>query len=174
MDTIDLSRAPEGYPIWIESNYEGEPSDWHKRIHNGYQDRQKGIWFDSKVASGECIVHERLAWTGEGCPPVGVPLEYQRRGAPNGKWYPTQINFLSGQHVIFCDSDGDEIRENPGDILFRPIRTPEQILHDEAMEEVPPIYGALVAHGLPRSQEAFDAVLAMWKAGYRKPEIVDE
>lgn len=70
-------------------------------------------------------------WTGEGRPPVGVPVEYQLRGASNGEWYPTQINFLSGQHVIYCDNDGDEVRNNPSEVKFRPIRTPEQIAAEE-------------------------------------------
>jgi len=81
--------------------------------------------------SGPVLDYGPKEWSGEGPPPVGAPVEYQRRGAPNGKWYPTKVNFLSGQHVIFCDSDGDEVRENPSDILFRQIRTPEQIVADE-------------------------------------------
>lgn len=112
---------------------------------------------------------EAQTWNGEGLPPVGVPLEYQRRGAPNGKWYPTQINFLSAQHVIFCDSDGDEVRENPSDILFRPIRTPEQIaaaaLRSKACDEM---FGVILSLPEDRRHNGSDICEALYDANYRK------
>lgn len=118
-------------------------------------------------------------WLGEDQPPVGVPVEYQRRGAPNGKWYPTKINFLSGQHVIFCDSDGDEIRENPSDILFRPARTPEQIAADLREKSAEELYLAINWNDTPltwanlsqsRRADYFKAI----DAGWNKFEIIDE
>ena len=117
-------------------------------------------------------------WTVEGLPPVGVPVEYQLRGASNGEWYPTQINFLSGQHVIYCDNDGDEVRNNPSEVKFRPIRTPEQIAAEARDREIADLYFTI---NWNEGRETWPIISSGRKAdyakaidaGYRKFEIVD-
>ncbi len=125
--------------------------------------------------NGEVIIEEQFgricihlkedsapAWDGEGLPPAGVPVEYRRRLAPNNKWYLTQINFLSGQHVIYCDSDGDEVRDNPDDIEFRPIRTLEQIAAEERKRSILQMQNDASHHA---NKDLFEK---LYDAGYRK------
>lgn len=101
---------------------------------------------------------DAVEWNGEGLPPVRVQVEYRRRLAVNGKWYPTQINFLSGQHVIYCDSDGGEVRDNPRNIEFRPICTPELKRY----------IGVIIADMKGRCSP--DQARLLYRAGYRKQE----
>jgi hypothetical protein len=104
-------------------------------------------------------------WNGEVLPPVGVPIEYRRRYAPNGVWHQTQINFLSGQHVIYCDSDGEEVRDNPSDIEFRPIRTPEQIAAEERKVGIQALLDTFNSNF---EGHVLDGLSAIWDDGYRK------
>lgn len=171
---IDWSKAPE----WAQAHgIVGGCAMWVGEDSYAYTERPLKTYNWAVCADNLAFRHrseltsliERpKAWNGEGAPPVGAQVEYQRRGAPNGKWYPTQINFLSGQHVIFCDSDGDEIRENPTDILFRPLRTPEQIAAEERATGIKEMCSVFM-RGSDEGIRIDDCCKRLYDAGYRKP-----
>lgn len=174
MSLIDWSQAPQGathfgaendfyFSAWYK--VEGEQILAYTEDGSAWREATDSCVFP-KVSS---LTARPEQWSGEGLPPVGVPVEYRRRLAPNNKWYPTQINFLSGQHVIYCDSDGDEVRDNPVDIEFRPIRTPEQIAAEDREEAITAMM-ALNPDENPNQSLCKWLCQALYDAGYRKQE----
>lgn len=168
---IDWSKAREGYDYHIHifgrENFYRLEDDRYVQPGGGY------IAIDDLQNHTAIITERPKVWGGEGLPPVGLPVEHRRRSASNGKWYPTIINFLSGQHVIYNDSDGHEVRDNPVDVLFRPIRTPELIAAEEREQTALDMAQLMTGHGY-RSKDCIKSLCEiLYDAGYRKFEIVE-
>lgn len=175
---IDWSKAPEGYPIWIEdlapsAGFDG--SGWHRDDGDRYTDEGNEYWL--KPEEGYYRIHERPspAWSGEGKPPVGGLIE-ALWSASRDVWLKT-IVFSFDEHgqPIHRWEEGPKKYEYQATPLvgmgsnkpyFRPIRTPEQIAEDDrevAIKEMTANYAK------------DSGVLAGWAAyvydtlGYRKP-----
>ena len=61
MTDIDWSKAPEGFPIWIESLNSDYVSDWHCEEDRLYRDRDGKVWMKDAVEYGEIVVHSQPA-----------------------------------------------------------------------------------------------------------------
>lgn len=119
------------------------------------------------------------AWVGIGLPPVGAVCEYLEDG--NGDWEKVEIVAIDKRlDYKFAVFHGDKGYSGDRRIeLFRPIRTPEQIVADRRLQDI--------ADALTATSKSVDpwnvdincssairaTVEAMIDAGYRKFEIVD-
>jgi hypothetical protein len=179
MSQIDWSKAPEGYPVWVESHFESDPSDWHKRIDGGYQDRKKGIWYDWQVEANECTVHEmKQEWTGEGLPPVGTVCQLKnvesgsewREVAENGSKVTIIAHYMNAGTPLAAFTVGvigeSFTVDSATESFFEPIRTPEQIAAEErgrSVEQMVADLRLLIVGG-----KEFSVCEALYDAGYRK------
>ena len=158
---IDWSKAPEGFPIWIEGLNGMFGTGWHRDDGDRWVDQQGSYWPKGADERGNCRIH-LAPWSGEGLPPVGIDCEAHR-----GEWgYATCVAHHDGGAVmamheddlsysyIWCSARG-----------VRPIRTPSQIAAEEreaAIEQIMADYEYTVGpctNKLIRSQAAriFDA-----------------
>lgn len=110
------------------------------------------------------------AWVGIGLPPVGTVCEVLN-GMPNSEWERCTILY-SGKHRVMYDSES--CSERVGfieDLIFRPIRTPEQIAAEELK-----FYTAEICELLGWNQDypgSTRDAKRLYDAGYRKFEIVE-
>lgn len=122
-------------------------------------------------------------WNGEGLPPVGTVCEVEvatdtdsMDKRPEG-WHRTTILAHYAPYgdefkVAICPVDR-KIYQRIAE-CFRPIRTPEQIAKQERSKACDKMYGVIldkVAHD--RRNNGSDICEALYDAGYRKFEIVD-
>lgn len=135
-DAIDWSKAPEGYPIWIQGKDSYYASGWHRELSDRYQ-CPSGVYY-MKRDSAVFTVHtcpQQTQWSGEGLPPVGVVCEF--KSPSSGGWLKARIIFVSAWTVVlYVFFEHDEhcysvSAFEKGNLQFRPIRTPEQIAADE-------------------------------------------
>lgn len=175
-DVIDWSKAPEGYPLWIEGFDSCYASGWYRELSDRYQSTH-GTYYIKRDA-GYFTVHERpqpAKWNGEGLPPVGVVLEVNPDKAG---WRKSVISYV-GDGFIAWMQVGDLIVPEYGafidDCEFRPIRTPEQIAADEREAAI-----ERACADIEKRIEGFNVQLsyslairatieAMIDKGYRKP-----
>lgn len=138
MKQPDWSKAPEGYPVWIEdlapdTGFDG--SGWHRDDVDRYTDEDGEYW--TKPEEGIYRVHSQAPrWGGTGLPPVGVVCEVMSATA-SGEWLEATIVAHDGAAAVYRLYDGsyggdlEFFEDNPARPLFRPIRTPEQIAAEE-------------------------------------------
>lgn len=109
-------------------------------------------------------------WDGQGLPPVGTVCEYRHMIWP--EYRPCEIRYISEESLVAYD-DAQEQFYLTCDMLFRPIRTPEQIAAEErekavqemlALDEYP--------HGQDRGgmMSRADFCRVLYDAGYRRQE----
>lgn len=115
------------------------------------------------------------AWNGEGRPPIGVEIEFSY--PMWGYWLKGKV-LCYGEQMIFMEQESSkgngkfEGSMNPDGIMFRPIRTPEQIAADERLHKVRNAATAIARtlDSLHESEEliAVTVIEAMIDAGYVK------
>lgn len=108
----------------------------------------------------------KAKWAGEGHPPVGTVCEMTSNDGYN--WRPVKIVFFDDYVTMVGEADGKANRELfkrcDADVMFRPIRTPEQIAEEERQKECQAIQRICVDaedQGIPYFEALYDA-------GYRK------
>lgn len=144
MSEIDWSKAPEGYPIWMEYLSEALEADAARRLNGGewvvdkgdrYETTRGTFW--SKPSEGYYKTHECPApWNGEGLPPVGTICEVENDVL--GGW--VRVDKVLAHSAV----GGSEVAVfQRVDMIsyalagsFRPIRTPEQIAAEEREKAV--------------------------------------
>jgi hypothetical protein len=72
----------------------------------------------------------RIEWDGEGLPPVGTVCDVRQITLPH-EWNSATVLFVGEQRVFYRMANGEEMSRPIKFLLFRPIRTPEQIAADE-------------------------------------------
>lgn len=72
----------------------------------------------------------RIEWDGEGLPPAGTACDIRQTTLPN-EWVSATVLFVGDRRVFYRTADGDEMSRPIKFLLFRKIRTPEQIAADE-------------------------------------------
>lgn len=177
MTDIDWSKAPEGYPLWLEYLEEALNADSARRLAGGEWVADKGDRYEttrgtfwSKPSEGFYQIHERPpAWNGAGLPPLGTVCECRDSG---GTWRQVKITAIAEKGVCFVDEEGFEIYIQHGD-RFRPIRTEAQIAaedREKAIEQMEPV----AAEAWRNCQSGDDMITvicrALYDAGYRKQE----
>lgn len=159
---IDWSKAPEGFPIWVESHYKNDPSDWHRQGENCFIDREGGRRDQCQIDQGEATLHFKPdIYTGEGLPPVGTHVFVHDDGS---------LVYGQGESgEVLAHVDGCAvIRMSYGLGCFLPrcLRTPEQIGADEKQRAVSEMEAQIAEWGLT-SDYSF-MCQALYDAGYRK------
>lgn len=140
-DAIDWSKAPEGYPIWIQGKDSYYASGWHRELSDRYQ-CPSGVYY-MKRDSAVFTVHTRpqpTPWSGEGLPPVGMVCGHVVSGDkdyPFTEWAGgDKLEVIAHREVcgvmlpiVFNLRHNTATAIQPH--LLKPIRTPEQIAADE-------------------------------------------
>lgn len=113
-------------------------------------------------------------WVGIGLPPVGTVCEYLEDG--NGDWEKVEIVAIDQRlDYKFAVFHGDKGYSGDRRVeLFRPIQTPEQFARQERSRICDKMYGVILDK-VPqdRRNNGSDICEALYDAGYRKFEIVD-
>lgn len=169
---IDWSKAPEGashYVIgwgffkldlagWFICD-DGEKV-WRK---TPYQSPDNFSWW------GNAVERPSPAWSGEGLPPVGMPVEWHSDNQTG--WQEVAVLAYHEDDAWIQRKDSTSIIVgNPSN--FRPIRTPEQIaaeLTDQAIKEIAGIICRDGAFDID-DPEVTESAVALYDAGYRKEQ----
>jgi hypothetical protein len=164
---IDWSKAPEGFPLWLEGTNEEhrKHSGWYRRSGQVFEGAHGGQW--RAVREGQFFtVHENSdssPWTGEDLPPVGLPVEWQ--DGLDAAWQLVTVLAYHDDHAWMClPGRAPFTVGNPAN--FRPIRTPEQIAAEERDNAVTEMQKAIAVAPVVKPHDSF--LYALYDAGYRK------
>ncbi|HHF0618061.1 TPA: hypothetical protein ACPH2G_004579 [Pseudomonas aeruginosa] len=171
--SIDWSKAPEGATHWETTGPEFHEG-WMKKEGNKwfYWGRGSEKWLHTPrycnvSAEREATFEARPqeAWDGQGLPPVGVECEYRHMIWP--EYRRCEIRYISDESLV-AYNDAQEQFYRTCDMLFRRIRTPEQIAADERRKSIIHLANLLIdsrGHCNEYSQAK-----AIFDAGYRRQE----
>lgn len=164
--SIDWNTAPEGATHWEPRGIVfGE--GWMKKVGNEWSYWLEGseVWADCFVSAEREATFEarpQEAWDGQGLPPVGTVCQYRHMIWP--EYRPCEIRYISEESLVAYD-DAQEQLYRTCDMLFRPIRTPEQIAAEEREKAVGDM--AMSIQGVPYQ---YPTLYALYDAGYRRQE----
>lgn len=168
--SIDWNTAPEGATHWEPRGIVfGE--GWMKKAGNEWSywlegsEVWAGVWADCFVSAEREATFEarpKEAWDGQGLPPFGTVCEYRHMIWP--EYRPCEIRYISEESLVAYD-DAQEQFYRTCDMLFRPIRTPEQIAAEEREKAVGDM--AMSIQGVPYQ---YPTLYALYDAGYRRQE----
>lgn len=182
MSEIDWSKAPEGFPIWVEDlgaskSFNG--SGWHMEDGARYVDRHGHYWH-KRDEGRQYRVHlppTTAQWNGEGLPPVGCECEVLWTSATGEYARAVVVGYdHDNEYAVYRLVGGERCGEyesfRAGDIqgypCFRPTRTPEQFAAEErekACEEM-----LRIAKSRRSDPDVYEAIATLYDAGYRKQE----
>ncbi|KAJ16550.1 hypothetical protein [Pseudomonas aeruginosa] len=170
--SIDWSKAPEGatHAGIIPSR---KTNVWYRDID---PDRGRYKYFSLmdeswNINSGRPIAKELIprpaesapaapTWDGQGLPPVGVECEYRHMIWP--EYRRCEIRYISDESLVAYDN-GQEQYYRTHDMLFRPLRTPEQIAAEEREKAIEEMCFAEETLTVKQAK-------ALYEAGYRRQE----
>ncbi|MCY0330106.1 hypothetical protein [Pseudomonas aeruginosa] len=167
--SIDWSKAPEGtthYHIAEDIN------PWRKIEGTVAYEHYSGKWlrvnsFNEGCMHGYYVPIPQETWDGQGLPPVGTVCEYSHMIWP--EYRPCEIRYISEESLVAYD-DAQEQFYRTCDMLFRPIRTLEQIAAEER-EKAALEMAALMSGHEDRSKDCFKVLgEILYDAGYRRQE----
>lgn len=167
--SIDWSKAPEGtthYHIAEDIN------PWRKIEGTVAYEHYRGKWlrvnsFNEGCMPGYYVPIPQESWDGQGLPPVGTVCEYRHMIWP--EYRPCEIRYISEESLVAYD-DAQEQFYRTCDMLFRPIRTLEQIAAEER-EKAALEMAALMSGHEDRSKDCFKVLgEILYDAGYRRQE----
>ena len=168
MSNIDWSKAPEGATHFCTGSIDGTPWRnyggeyglyWHNGQWKHHHDRSSSI-----VARMNDLVARPVVWTGEGKPPVGVPIEMKHKAATS-EWarpdfHVETLVWVGGKRFVTSEEKVGDL----SDYLFRPIRTPEQIAAEKREADIEELRVLLSNVAC----DDYQAAVAMIDAGYHK------
>ncbi|QPZ69378.1 hypothetical protein [Pseudomonas aeruginosa] len=173
--SIDWSTAPEGATHWEPKSYyfaEG----WMRKVGNewSFWSEVSESWVRGTLTcnvSGEreakFEARPQESWDGQGLPPVGTVCEYKYTHWP--EYHKCEIRYISAASLIVYDH-GQEQYYRTCDMLFRPVRTLEQIAAEER-EKAALEMAALMSGHEDRSKDCFKVLgEILYDAGYRRQE----
>ena len=176
---IDWSKAPEGFPLWLEGTNEEhrKHSGWYRKSGLVYEGSHGGQWRGCREDQFFTVHRkpELVEWSGEGLPPVGAVCEYRCGYVEQPYSYAecTVIAHFVGESgkllaaFAYVAHDGVVQLGRGMAELFRPIRTPEQIAaedRDKAIEGM--IADTNILTGIMSDRRIMAGQL--YDAGYRK------
>ncbi|MBG5873051.1 hypothetical protein I5E81_20295 [Pseudomonas aeruginosa] len=163
--SIDWNTAPEGAN---KAGFTGHEYLQFYRIPGmfgdyDYWNERMGDWCGSDFPT--CANHlfdrpEKVEWDGQGLPPVGVECEYRHMIWP--EYRRCEIRYISDESLVAYD-DAQEQFYRTRDMLFRPIRTPEQIAAEEREKAIEEMCFAEETLTVKQAK-------ALYEAGYRRQE----
>lgn len=170
--SIDFSKAPAAATHYSKNRLPNsqeieEVLDWYCKMGSRfyyYDDLDNNLWKKCSLGKPATIVYEILLekeWDGIGYPPVGTECEFSSFKNPG--WERGIVRYLSDVTIVigFAESK-EEIVKHPQTLMFRPIRTLEQIAAEERLKEIDKI----VKDGNCCPEQA----VRIYDAGYRKME----
>ncbi|MFG8885988.1 hypothetical protein ACEPVY_12535 [Pseudomonas aeruginosa] len=163
--SIDWNTAPEGATHW-EPNGPEFNEGWMKKERNGWffwgEESEEWIHWGDVSAEREATFEARPqeAWDGQGLPPVGTACEYRHMIWP--EYRPCEIRYISEESLVAYD-DAQEQFYRTCDMLFRPVRSPEQIAAEERAKAIEEMCFAVETLTVKQAKALFDA-------GYRRQE----
>ncbi|EPH1096420.1 hypothetical protein L5556_000358 [Pseudomonas aeruginosa] len=163
--SIDWSKAPEGAN---KAGFTGHDQYLQfYRIPGMFGDYD--YWHEKRGWSGNdfptCANYlfdrpEKVEWNGQGLPPVGTVCEYRHMIWPEYRL--CEIRYISEESLVAYD-DAQEQFYRTCDMLFRPIRTPEQIAAEEREKAIEEMCFAEETLTVKQAK-------ALYEAGYRRQE----
>ena len=138
--------------------------------------RDEWCWMGRNALPASAIPIKRdepVAWGGKDLPPAGTVCEMHHQSWADELWEPRKILFISTRHVVTSGPDDDDERISyTGALLFRPIRTPEQIAAEERRGHIATLVQHICADGAfdVDGPEVAAAAAKIYDAGYRKQE----
>lgn len=143
MTAPNWDKAPEGYPIWIESKMPEQRHGWHAEEDRCYRDPAGSYW-DKGSEGVRYIVHRRPEWNGEGNPPAGIECELMVNACPSMKYVRVKVIGHDEGRVVFRIAEGsnkgdygaDAQRQVLSHPVFRPILTAEQMAARQREEKI--------------------------------------
>lgn len=171
--SIDWTKAPEGATHWEPSSYEFAEG-WMRKVGDKWSYWLEGskVWGLSGPAC--CVSAEREAtfearpqdtWDGQGLPPVGTACEYRHMIWP--EYRSCEIRYISEESLVAYD-DAQEQFYRTCDMLFRPVRTLEQIAAEEREKAINQMISD--AGYVDPKIGTFVAMRNLYDAGYRRQE----
>lgn len=160
---IDWSKAPEGFPLWIEDlrpECGGDMGGWHREESDRFVALDGTYWSKGDDMSG-FKVHRQPQWDGEGLPPVGVVCEFR---VDANEWLECVV-IAHHAGMAVCWIHCNKIFSTNGSSV-RPAPTMEQIAAEAREKAIATMVADL---DVPTSIAA-----RAYDAGYYKFEIVDE
>ena len=167
---IEWSKAPEGFPLWLEGTNEEhrKHSGWYRDAGQVFEGAYGGQW--RACREGQFFtVHRNPGpsnWTGEGLPPVGTVCEAMLPSM-NHQWAEAVVVWHHPEHegsAVVVHSGG---RLTGWSSAFRPIRTPEQIAAEEREKAIEVmIADTNILTGIMSDRRIMAGQL--YDAGYRK------
>ncbi|MFU3458056.1 hypothetical protein ACM7KX_29915 [Pseudomonas aeruginosa] len=163
--SIDWSKAPEGtthYHIAEDIN------PWRKIEGTVAYEHYRGKWlrvnsFNEGCMPGYYVPIPQETWNGQGLPPVGTVCEYRHMIWP--EYRPCEIRYISEESLVAYD-DAQEQFYRTCDMLFRPVRTLEQIAAEEREAGISDMQTITDGAG----PTVYAKLSALYDAGYRRQE----
>ncbi|HFI2220143.1 TPA: hypothetical protein ACHY14_000784 [Pseudomonas aeruginosa] len=163
--SIDWSKAPEGathYHIGDDIN------PWRKIKDTVAYEHYRGKWlrvnsFNEGCMPGYYVPIPQETWNGQGLPPVGTVCEYRHMIWP--EYRPCEIRYISEESLVAYD-DAQEQFYRTCDMLFRPVRTLEQIAAEEREAGISDMQTITDGAG----PTVYAKLSALYDAGYRRQE----
>ncbi|HBO4723810.1 TPA: hypothetical protein L4V16_002035 [Pseudomonas aeruginosa] len=175
--SIDWTKAPEGATHW-EPRSDKYREAWMKNAADKwfFWGSRREAWIEESGISAEreakFEARPQESWDGQGLPPVGTVCEYRHMIWP--EYRPCEIRYISEESLVAYDS-GQEQFYRTCDMLFRPVRTTEQIADEGRKKAIQQMQAdANVSFGageLMTPKEYVEmAIVALYDAGYRRQE----
>ncbi|HCL4036025.1 TPA: hypothetical protein N2C03_006732 [Pseudomonas aeruginosa] len=162
--SIDWNTAPEGATHWEPAGLEFHEG-WMKKEGNGWffwglgaEWKYEGDVSAEREATFEARPQE--TWDGQGLPPVGTVCEYRHMIWP--EYRSCEIRYISEESLVAYD-DAQEQFYRTCDMLFRPVRSPEQIAAEEQEKAIEEMCFAEETLTVKQAK-------ALYEAGYRRQE----
>lgn len=168
--SIDWTKAPEGAN---KAGFTG-PDNYLQfyRIPGRFGDydywSEKRGWCGNDFPTCANQLFERPAkveWDGQGLPPVGTVCEYRHMIWP--EYRSCEIRYISEESLVAYD-DAQEQFYRTCDMLFRPVRSPEQIAAEDREKAINQMISD--AGYVDPKIGTFVAMRNLYDAGYRRQE----
>lgn len=179
MTTPNWDKAPEGYPIWIESRRPSERHGWHREEDIGYRDTSGLLWMKEDEDT-DYVVHRPPAWNGVGNPPAGIECEWLQFVHPSIHYVRVKVIGPDEGGVVFRITEGSskggyqvcgQATLPNGGPVFRPLLTAEQMAEKQRREKVQRIVDDLLNNTTGISPgEARVCAVALVDKGYEPPK----
>jgi len=174
---VDWSKAPEGATHYVpETMY--YRAAWYKKVGDDWMYFIPGEvngWSLAWKLSSNAIARP-VDWDGTGLPPVGIVCEHKGFTKDGPPWFNVLVLAhakVDDRYVAVFQRVDDEMHISFSEaVLFRPIRTPEQIAAEKREREINDLVETIVCHyEYPKGAESYIGLArALHNAGYRKTE----
>lgn len=168
---IDWSKAPEWARVLLQNRLDEHCTAWAEAYEEGSRFFREDLQITGdhlKINTWNVLATRPAAWSGEGRPPVGLPVE----------WF--SDSQTGWQEIVVLAYHGDDSWIRPkgkesmivGNIAnFRPIRTAEQIAAEERDKAITAMWLCVHEETPQHTPLLMRAYADLYDAGYRRIEV---